>query len=180
MIIIAILLAVAIPLFLSSKTRAMATTAKANASLAWKAEVSCSVGQNGEFEGGVNCATVAEVVNEEDGLSGTLDCNGIPGLQLLPSAGHTCVARWPVLLTQPAEAHFIVSATKTIPPVYFAIGIGYVTTGLVGTLTSGRTNSIFKKCFLYTDVAGGTPTAQAAKLKQQLCPTGAPGAMGDW
>lgn len=179
MVIIAILFAIAIPMFMNSRLKAQASEAKANANTAWNAMRSCSVQNDGTFEGTVDCTTAAAVLAEEPGLQPALESPGCQGLLnlLTGTPGKTCTAIFKQGITGAnSAAYYAMSATRTTPPVLFVVGTQEINDPLVNLMSGGAVGGAFKKCFTQNSYSAGlgmgTVPQEEQELLTKLCPTG--------
>jgi prepilin-type N-terminal cleavage/methylation domain-containing protein len=156
MIIIAILMAVAVPAFLGQKQKAIATQAKSNIKNIADAIDSCAASlTNGEYvQGAVDCTTPATIGNNEPSLNALkITAGNAPG-----SGGYSVNA---------AAAYgndgYAVIANVNVggTPMYF----------WEEKLASGQEN---KYCAPQVTLGGTTPPAAGAgAAAQKVCPTGA-------
>lgn len=101
MIIVAILMAVAVPVFLGQKQKALATNAKTNAKNVYDAIESCGASTtNGTLidtaGSGINCTTADTVKANEPSLSKLFDagsCGTVPCVEIVPGSGEAYTIR---------------------------------------------------------------------------------------
>jgi prepilin-type N-terminal cleavage/methylation domain-containing protein len=145
MIIIAILMAVAIPVFLGQKQKALATNAKQNAKHVQDTLESCAAGTSSGTlqEGMFNCGTVANLTDDEPSLSKLL-------------VGMNCGGRICVVVNVTGPDDYTINSTTN-------------STGAQGAVDFRLTrnqNGVTRDC---VGVAG----AGMAKALKRMCPTNA-------